>query len=209
VLFAGADGRDQSYYGYVGVRHHFSRYLTEDGFLLHALGIYGKYDYTTAAVVGGKVDGEVAAFSLMGGYQKRLDGLFLRGYAGLDYEDHDLSPNNTSDSNRGGDVGVKFQAEVETDYISTYYAGLIASYGTAKERYWARLRGGYNHDGYIFGPEALLTGNGESDEQRIGVFLTVTKIGPVGLSVSSGYSKLDDNRGGKSIYGTLELSTVF
>jgi hypothetical protein len=209
VLFGGIDGREKSYYSYLGIREHLNGSIASDGILLRAFGLYGEYDYKSTAVAGGKVDADVAAFDAMIGYQKGLDDLFLRGYVGLDYEDHDLSPNNPFDSNRGSDVGVKVQGEIETGDLSRYYAGFIGSYGTAKDRYWARLRGGYNFGGYILGPEGLLTGTDESDEQRIGAFLTLTNPGRVGLSVSTGYSDTNDRRGGSSWYGTLELSTRF
>lgn len=209
VLFGGIDGREKSYYSYLGVREHLNGDIASDGILLRALGAYGEYDYRSAAVAGGKVNADVATFDAMIGYQKGLDDIFLRGYVGFDYEDHDLSPKNPYDSNRGSDVGVKVQGELETGYTSEYYASVIGSYGTAKDRYWARLRGGYNFDGYILGPEALVTGTHESDEQRIGAFMTLTNLGQVGLSVSTGYSDTSDRRGGSSWYGTLELSTRF
>ncbi|MFZ2208769.1 MAG: cellulose biosynthesis protein BcsS [Porticoccaceae bacterium] len=209
VLFGGVDGREKSFYSYLGIIDHLNGDIASDGILLRAFGSYGEYDYRSAAVAGGKVNADVATFDAMIGYQKGVDNLLLRGYAGLDYEDHDLSPNNPYDSNRGSDVGVKVQGEVETGYASEYYANVIGSYGTAKDRYWVRLRGGYNFDGYVVGPEALLTGTHESDEQRIGAFMTLTNFGRVGLSVSTGYSDTSDRRGGSSLYGTLELSTRF
>lgn len=209
VVFGGLDGRDQSYYTYLGVRHHLSGNIESDGLLLRVLGLYGQYDYDSPASASGSIDGDVVAFDAMIGYQMRLDQVFLRGYAGLDFEDHDLSPNNPLDANQGSDFGVKVQGEIETDYRLPYYAGLIASYGTAKERYWARLRGGYNFAGYVVGPEGLLTGNEESDEQRIGAFVLLTNLAPVWLSLSAGYSDIDSNRGGGGVYGTFELSVTF
>ncbi|MFC3674921.1 cellulose biosynthesis protein BcsS [Ferrovibrio xuzhouensis] len=209
VLFTGIDARDKSYYGYVGAIHHLSGNLTDDSFLLRADGLYGQYDYQSSAVAGGKVDGDVRSFDVLGGYQKAFESFFLRGYAGLEFEDHSLSPDNVLDSNRGSDFGVKVMGQFETALTLPYYADLIASYGSAKERYWTRLRGGYNFSGYVVGPEALATGNDESSEQRLGAFLMLTNLGQFGLTMSGGYSDTDENRGGSSAYGTLELSTTF
>lgn len=209
VLFGGIDGREKSSYSYLGIIDHLNGDVASDGILLRAFGTYGEYDYRSAAVAGGKVNADVTTFDAMIGYQKGLEDFFLRGYVGLDYEDHDLSPNNPFDSNRGSDIGVKVQGEIETGYLSPYYASVIGSYGTAKDRYWVRVRGGYNFDGCILGPEGLLTGTHESDEQRIGAFMTLTNLGRLGLSVSTGYSDTSDRRGGSSWYGTLELSTRF
>lgn len=209
IGFGGIDGRQKSYYGYLGLRHHLNADITGDGVLLRLFGLYGEYDYQSAAVPGGDVDADVVSGDAMVGYQWVIDNRFLRAYVGLDYEDHDLSPNNQFDSNRGTDLGVKFQGEFETDYLSQYYAGFIGSYGTAKERYWVRARGGYNFGGYILGPEGLLSGDQEYDEQRVGAFLMLTNPGWAGLSLSTGYSDADDDRGGGSWYGALELTTRF
>jgi hypothetical protein len=209
LLSVGVDGRDRSYYTFLLARHHLAGNFADDGFLIRGLGLLGEYEYNSNAVAGGEVDGDVAAFDAMVGYQKGVGGLFLRGYVGVDYEDHDLSPDNVIDTNRGSDFGLKVLGELESDYVSPHYVGLIGSYGTAKERYWLRLRGGYNFEGYIVGPEGLLTGNEESDERRLGAFLTVTRLGPIGVSVSAGYSDTDDNRGGGSLYGTLEAGITF
>jgi hypothetical protein len=210
VGFAGVDARENTYYGYFGLRHHLSGELTDNGFLLRAVGFLGEYEYDTPAVIGGEVDADITNFDAMIGYQKAFENMFMRGYVGLDYENHDLSPNNIFDSNRGSDFGVKFLGELESSYLLPYYGGLIASYGTAKDRYWVRARGGWNFDGFIFGPEGLLTGDDEFDEHRIGAFLSVISLEKgLGLSISTGYSDSDDNRGGGSVYGTLELSATF
>lgn len=208
IVFGGADGREKSYYGYLGLLHHVNPDIAGEGALVRVFGLYGEYDYKSAVVPRGDVDADMVAGDVMLGYQWTVDKGVLRGFAGLDYEDHDLSPNNRYDSNRGSDLGVKFQGEFETDYLSQYYAGVIGSYGTAKERYWLRARGGYNFGGYIVGPEGVLTGDQEYDEQRIGAFLMLVNPG-WGLSVSTGYSDANDRRGGGSMYGALELSTRF
>ncbi len=211
VAFAGIDGRSQSYYGYVGVIHALNRDLSTDGFLLRALGIYNEYNYSSNAVVGGNVDGRMTAFDVVLGYQRYFQGFVGRAYVGVDYESHDLSPNNPFDYNRGTGVGVKVRGELETFYNSPFYASLLTSYGSAKDRYWARGRIGRSYRGVIFGPEFELTGNPESDEQRIGAFATFRDpaLVPFELSVSGGYSNTDENWGGGSAYGTLEMSVAF
>lgn len=209
VAFAGVDGREQSIYGYVGAVHHYSGDFVGDGVLVRAFGLYGQYNYDSRAVVGGNVEGEFEAFDVMGGYQQALRDVYLRGYVGLDFENHDLSPKNPFDSNRGSDFGVKVQGEAETGFNRPYYGGLIASYGSAKDRYWVRARGGYNFGKGIIGPEAVVTGNHETDQQRFGAFLTLINLGPFWLSVSSGYTHMQNNYGGDGAYGTFELSKTF
>jgi len=209
VVFAGADAREKNYYPYAGLIHHFNGDITGDGVLLRVFGLYSIYSYTTNAVATGDVDAHATAFDVMVGYQKALQDFTLRGFLGLDYEDHHLSPDNPFDANRGSDTGVKVQGEVETNYGSPYYGSLIGSFGSAKDRYWTRLRGGYNFRSFIVGPEGLLTGDQVHDEQRVGAFIMLTDIGPVLVSFSTGYSHTNENRGGGSPYGSIEISTSF
>jgi hypothetical protein len=212
VLFSGVDARERSYYGYAGVIQALNGNIATDGFLVRVFGLYNVYDYTSsAAVVGGTVDGRMTAFDVMLGYQKNFQNFTARLYAGLDYESHSLSPDNPFDSNRGTHLGAKVRGEIETLYNSPFYGSLIASYGSATERYWSRARVGYNFQGVILGPEGVLTGNRLTDEQRIGVFATFRNpsLAPVELSISVGYSNTNEIRGGASAYGTLEISAAF
>ena len=210
VLFGGFDDRSRSYYGYGGVIYAFNGNIAADGFLFRAMGLYNVYDYDSTAVIGGKVDGRMSAFDVLLGYQKNLPSLNLVGriYAGLDYESHDLSPNNPIDSNEGTAYGVHVRGELETPYLSPYHLSLLGSYGSAKRRYWFRGRAGYNFQGIIIGPEGVVTGNPESKEQRAGAFVTFRHpaLVPFELSISGGYSHTEDSRGGGSGYGTIELS---
>jgi hypothetical protein len=209
ILFAGGDVREKAYYPFLGLIHHFSGDILTDGFLVRVFGYHSNYEYSTTAVAGGKVDGKADGLDVMVGYQKVMESYAMRGYFGLDYEDHNLSPDNMVDSNRGADTGAKVQGEFETDFASPNYVSLIASYGTAKDRYWARLRGGHDFSGFVIGPEAILTGDKEFDEQRIGAFVLVRKILPAMLSVSAGYSDSGNARGGSSPYLTFEISRAF
>jgi len=212
VLFGGFDDRSRSYYGYGGIIYAFNRNLAADGFLFRAMGLYNVYDYDSTAVVGGKVDGRMSAFDVLLGYQKNLPSanLVARLFAGLDYESHDLSPSNPFDTNEGTAYGVHVRGELETPYISPYHLSLLASYGSAKRRYWVRGRAGYNFQGIILGPEGVVTGNRETKEQRVGAFVTFRHpaLVPFELSISGGYSHTEDTRGGASGYGTIELSVA-
>ena len=209
VLFAGLDDRERSYYGYAGIVHALNGNIATDGFLFRAMGLYNPYSYKSAVVVGGEVDGKLTAFDVLVGYQKIFPALTARLFVGLDYEGHSLSPDNPLDSNRGQDYGVHVRGELETPYFSQYYGSVLASYGSAKERYWVRGRAGYNFNGIIIGPEGIGTGNRETEEGRVGAFVTFRNVVPFELSLSGGYSNTRSNRGGASAYGAVELSVAF
>ena len=209
VPFVGFDIRERSYYAYAGVVHAFNKNLAKDGFLFRAMGLYNPYSYASAVAVGGNIDGRMSAYDVLIGYQKISQSFVTRIYVGLDFEGHHLSPDNLSDTNRGNAYGVHVRGELETPYYSPYYGSLLASYGSAKDRYWVRGRAGYNFQGVILGPEAMATGNRESHEQRVGGFVTLRSAVPFELSMSAGYSNTNDVRGGASAYGTVELSYAF
>jgi hypothetical protein len=211
VLFGGVDDRTQSLYGYVGAVYALNGNIATDGFLFRTMGLYNPYNYSSAAVVGGNVDGRMTAFDVLIGYQKTFQDVTARLYTGLDFEGHRLSPDNPFDTNRGDAYGVHVRAELETAYASSspFYESLLASYGSAKDRYWARGRVGYNFQGIIVGPEGVLTGNPQTRDDRVGAFVTFRNLAPVELSISAGFSQTNTNRGGGSAYGTLEVSAAF
>jgi hypothetical protein len=70
VLFGGVDDRTQSLYGYVGAVYALNGNIATDGFLFRTMGLYNPYNYSSAAVVGGNVDGRMTAFDVLIGYQK-------------------------------------------------------------------------------------------------------------------------------------------
>lgn len=209
VLFGGFDDRERSYYGYLGVVRAFNGNLAADGFLFRAMGLYNPYSYQSLAVAGGNVDGKMTAFDVLVGYQKIFPAATARFFVGLDYEGHSLSPDNIFDGNRGHGYGVHVRGELETPYFSRYYGSLLASYGSARERYWVRGRAGYNFNGIIVGPEGMGTGNKDSQEGRAGAFVTIRSLVPFEFTLSGGYSNTKANRGGVSAYGTVELSVAF
>jgi hypothetical protein len=209
VVFGGVDSRDRAYYPYVGVIHNYSGDILASGFLVRLVGLDSHYKYDTTAVAGGTVEGHATLIDAMGGYQKVTESYALRGYLGLDYEHHSLSPDNTFDSNRGSHVGGKVQGEFETGFATPNYVGLVASYGSARHRHWARGRAGRDLGGYVVGPEVLFMGDHEYHERRLGAFLAFRNIIPLMFTLSAGSSDSGAERGGVGPYVAVELSKTF
>ncbi|MDO9365687.1 MAG: cellulose biosynthesis protein BcsS [Methylotenera sp.] len=209
VVFGGFDAREKAYYPYVGLIHNFSGNILKDGFLARVVGYDVHYKYDSAVATDGTVDAHATVFEAMVGYQKVTESYALRGYVGLDYEHHRLSPDNTFDSNRGTHVGGKVQGEFETDFAAQNYVGLIATYGSAVDRYWVRARAGRDFGGFVVGPEALVKGDREYNEQRLGAFLILRNVLPALVTVSAGATDSGDRRGGVGPYISMELSTTF
>ena len=209
VLFWGGNAKEKAYYLYGGGVTALSGDISQDGLLFRAVLGFGEYKYSTTAVASGKVNGDIFQAEASLGYQIYSDAFRLSGYLGIDYQDNDLSPNDTTNSTRGDEVGAKFQAEVETVHSAPYYASLMGSYSTANDSYWSRARIGYKFDGFIIGPEGLLMGNNEYDGQRIGAFLGGISLGALNVSISGGYADVDGTQGGSSGYGAIGFSMTF
>lgn len=208
-VLVGVDAREKSAYGYLGLTHHFGKHVLDDGFIARAVAFGGKYKYSSAAVAGGEVKGDYTAVEALFGYQKVLTAVTLRGYVGAEYEGNDLSPENTYDRNRGDHFGAKVRGEIETDFAAPYYGNLIATYSTARDRYWVRGRAGRDFSGYVVGPEILLSGDRQADEQRLGVFLNFRTLLPALLSISAGQAKTERTSAGYTPYVAMELSATF
>ena len=208
-VLVGVDGRENSTYGYVGMTHHFGTNALGDGIIGRAVAYGGDYEYTTNAVVGNRVKADFSAAEVLVGYQKVFTGFTLRGYLGAEYEGHQLSPNNPYDHTRGDSWGAKVRGEFETDFAAPNYANVIATYGSATERYWLRGRVGRDFSGYVVGPEVIATGNRAASEGRVGVFLNFRNLLPSLLSISAGQAKTSPRSAGYTPYFNVEYTYTF
>lgn len=209
IVFGGYDAREKAYYPYAGLIYHASGDILADGFLARVAGYDVHYKYDSAATPDRTVDAHATVLEAMVGYQKVNESYTLRGYAGADFESHGMSPNNHFDRNLGSHLGLKVQGEVETDYASRNYVGVIATYGTAVDRYWVRGRVGRDFGGFVVGPEAVVKGDSQYNEHRVGIFLNLRNITPNMFTISVGASNAGDSRGGNSPYTSMEFSRTF
>ena len=210
-VFAGISGTSHSTFGYLGGVKAINHDLSQNGILLRGLVYYGEYDYDTTAVTQGKVDGKATGAELGIGYQWANPNNRISLYASVDHQDHHLSPNDTKNSVRGGDTGAAVQAEAET-LDTAWYGGFIEKYSTANDSYWVRGRVGYVLGNMALGPEAILAGNKEYDESRLGVFLNTAVSKATTLSFSVGTRKSEGNRSlssQKGTYGGVSVTTNF
>lgn len=226
VLFSGFDAVEDASYSFQGVIYSFNRDISRDGFVLRVYGSHVDYEYQTVAVPGGVVDGDGWQGDVMIGYKVSRGHWWAAGYLGVDYQDHDLTPNDPFNPVNGSEVGFKVAADVATLRHGTpLYFGLSGQYSTAFDSYWARARVGLNHDRFTFGPEAIALGSDSFDAHRLGGFVTfdlnLSPRMPIEVTLSAGYQFLDDNGGGgggnfgtgsgggEGVYGGIVFVTVF
>lgn len=208
VPFTGIDMAPGSTFGYGGILVAPSGDFTKSGFILRAFGGYGAFDYDSAAVPGGKVNGRVALGDVMIGYQTFGEFYRLAGYIGVEHQDISLSPFDPTATVVGGETGFKAVGEFETNQKSKLYLNLMASYSTAFDSFSARVRPGYRFDNVIIGPEGGWQENRSSENQRAGGFVTVNHtINPsMYLSVTGygGYVFVGKDSSGPSIGGSRD-----
>lgn len=220
VLFSGFDAVEDASYAFQGVIYALNRDIGTDGFVLRVYGSHIDYEYDTTAVPNGEVDGDAWQGDVMIGYKVSRGHVWAAGYVGVDYQDHDLTPDDPANPVRGSEVGFKVAADVATlRYGTPFYFGLSGQYSTAFDTYWARARVGINKDHWTLGPEFIAMGSDSFDAQRVGGFLTfdfnISPRMPLEITLSGGYQFLDDDDGtfgsggGEGVYGGIVFVTVF
>ncbi|WP_324538667.1 cellulose biosynthesis protein BcsS [Hyphomicrobium sp.] len=216
VVFSGVDFAKDAFAAHAGAIKAVNGDLGKDGVMLRALGVYVDYEYDTdfgAGPLG--IDGEAGIFDLMIGYQFLRTTHRLGIYAGVEFQGHELSPDDPFNEIDGNEWGFKIAADYETAANSPLYVGLIGSYSTAFDTYWTRARVGAPVGRFVLGVEGLAHGNNGYDAQRLGGFVNI----PLGihygqLSLSSGYQWADEggasgSGGSSGAYGSAGISFSF
>lgn len=217
VSYTGVDFAKDSVYAYTGLVGSFNRDLGKSGLVWQAFGGYGSYSYGNPSVAGGEVDGKLWQFSGLLGYLYARNNGSAAIYLGVDYQNHDLDPDDPSNKVRGNETGFKVAGDLR-HADGRFYGTLEGLYSTAFNSYWTRGRVGFMAGRFAFGPEGALIGNEGFDAQRIGGFLMMSHdyraYRPVELTLSAGYQFLSDEGsastvGGEGVYGGINLSIVF
>lgn len=190
-VFSGVGVTSNSYFGYSGGAWAFGRNVTEAGLRVKALTGYGGYDYdgTLPGFTGPVVfDGSVTLAHFLLGYLWRRGDWTVKAYAGIGFEDHDISPNDPANSVNGNELGFLGQLEVWRNLGEKSWLSADASYGTGFGSYWTQLRLGRRVANRVsVGVEGAALGNDEYDSGRGGGFLRY-HLDKIDLTVSGGVS---------------------
>lgn len=119
--------------------------LDEPGLRLRLLGVYGEYAYDSSLPLAGGVvpvrfAGQLALGDLMLGYLWRSGDWFVKGYAGLAYAEHLITPFDPANPVTGAQWGAKGQLEIWRTLDERHWFTLDASYATAFEDYRVQAR---------------------------------------------------------------------
>ncbi|MGH1379049.1 MAG: cellulose biosynthesis protein BcsS [Alphaproteobacteria bacterium] len=208
AYWAGVDFTDDSTFGYAGVAYALNGTLLEDGWL-GRIGLgYGQYEYNTVAVSGLGVDGDNIRANAMIGYQKYLGTMLVSAFAGIDYNDHDLSPNDPGNDVDGSKAGVMAQVEVRKDFDELTQLNFNVNYSTAYDNYYASTRLERDMGSFKIGPQFSVLGSESFDQKRLGVYVATDRLLPVNLSFKVGQSWAS-RRGDDSPYIGFGISNTF
>ncbi len=221
VLFSGFDTAKDSEYFYQGAIVALNRDIGRDGFQLRAYGSHVDYQYDNG---GTRTDGDGWQGDAMIGYKIGLGRLWAAAFIGIDYQKHQLTPDDLSNPVRGSEVGFKVAADIASlRSEGPIYFSLSGNYSTAFESYWARGRLGANLHRVTIGPEFAAFGNEGFDATRVGGFLTfdlpIAPTLPLEITLSAGHQFVSGNGssgsgssgsgGGEGAYFGISVSSVF
>lgn len=205
MFLAGGDAADGTYYGYTGlVLPAFGRHDGRGFFQRYWLDRYG-YEYDAAA---GRIEanawGAEAALGWGSGSETGWGSVSL----GVRYTNTDLSPDDPQATARGDQVGVKFQVEGEHQLAESWRAGGIASYTSAQNGYWGRVRLLHGPaQGTAFGLELIAAGNDEYNSTAEGLLVRIQpQAARWSLLLRGGYRQQTSFDGA---YGGLEFGYSF
>jgi hypothetical protein len=181
--------------------------LDHDGFALKIAFGGGSYRYTSESLGHIEVDGRQLAGQMLFGWRVVRGRLFLTTFAGFDFQQHRLQPDDPSAGLRGGYVGVRGGFELWYEplpHVMVAAHGFVSNVGPS---YSARLATGRRvFERYYLGPEVEAFAAGNNYRQiRAGAHVTALPLGDWEWSAGIGWAGDSDDR--SSLYGRLGVLT--
>lgn len=179
----------------------------ESGARVRIEGLAGTYSYDEQKT-GARVTGRQEEGSALVGYEAVWRDAALAGYIGVNVRNNTLSLFDPLNPVVGTEVGVKGAAEFYVRPTERTAVSGYASYSSAHNAYYSRLRAGYNLFGRAYvGPEVGFLGDDFFSQYRIGAHLTGLDIGPLQVGLAAGY--LNDRVQKSGFYTTVDVRAGF
>jgi hypothetical protein len=175
--------------------------LDQEGFALKLMWDGGAYRYRSGALGNIEVTGRALSVFVLPGWRFKRAGFEVALFAGLEAQDHMLSPDDPSSRWRGQKLGLRggFDLWYEPTGATMLAADAsISSSGT----YSARAALGWRFpEGFYVGPEAQVFACNDYRQYRLGLHVTSFKTWVSELSGAIGWASSSDHRAGP--YGRL------
>ena len=180
--------------------------LDREGFTLKAMVSGGTYRYLSGALGGAEVIGREVTAQLMPGWRFKGAHTEFKVFAGLDAQDHRLSPDDPSSGLRGQDLGLRAGFDF---WAEPFVNAMLATDGmvsTVARSYSFRIAAGWRIGGFAYiGPEAQAFASDGYSQRRIGLHITALKTGDFEWSAAAGWARDSDER--SSLYLRLGVLT--
>lgn len=196
LLFSGADIWRNGDFAYGGLLWSPGG-LNQEGFTLKALMSGGLYRYNSGALGNVEVTGRELVAQVLPGWRFKFDHLEIKLFAGLDVENHHLTPDDPTSRLRGGAVGLRTALAIWYEPTPATMLSADGSISTIATNYSARLAYGWKaFDRFYVGPEAQTFACDGYQQTRLGIHLTGFKAANAEWSAAAGWSDDSDHRSG-------------
>jgi hypothetical protein len=204
LLFSGADLWGHGTFLYGGALWS-PRGLDHDGFTLKALISGGTYNYISGALGNATVDGRELVAQLLPGWRFKRGATEFKVFAGVDLQDHHLTPNDPGSKLRGDDAGIRTAFEFWTEPTANTMIAIDGSASTIAGSYNIHAATGWRFAGrFYLGPELQAFASDGYRQRRVGAHITAFKINDTEWSAAAGYAADSDDR--SSAYARFSVS---
>lgn len=181
--------------------------LDDQGPLLKLTFGGGLYRYVSGFLGNSEVTGRQWTAAILPGWRFVRDKLFVSVFAGVEFQNHQLSPDDPSAGLRGAYAGVRGGIEVWYEPTPATMVAADASLSSIGPSYSARVAGGWRvFEWFYVGPEAQAFAADDNYRQlRLGVHVTGLRRGDFEWSAGLGIADDSDHR--TSLYGKLGVFT--
>jgi len=175
------------------------------GFTLKLLSGAGVYRYHSGSLGTEVTARQVTAFALPG-WRFTYERLQVTAFAGLDVQEHQLTPDDLASRLRGRLIGVRSGFDLWYEPAPDTMLAADASVSTIGRSFSARLASGWRFfDALYLGPELHALGSDNYRQFRAGIHATGLRTGAIEWAASTGWAGDSDRRG--SLYARFGILT--
>lgn len=198
LLFSGADLWRGGGFGYGGLIWSPGG-LDREGFAAKLLVGAGQYRYRSGAA---EIVGTELLVDAMPGWRFKFRRGEITVMAGLDLQNHRLSPDDLGNRLRGSHAGLRAGVDLWWEPTDATMLSAGGTFATIGDGYWARGAVGWRFFERVYlGPEALALGDTSYWQWRVGLHATALRLG--GFEWSAGAGFVADSAARSGVYGRL------
>ena len=174
--------------------------LDREGLTFKAVIAGGSYRYISGALGNTEVKGRELTTELMAGWHFIRGRTELKIFAGLDLQDHRLSPDDVSASLRGSAAGVRTSFDLWSEPTPQTMIEIDGSLSSIGASYSLHGAAGWRIASLFYvGPEMATFGANDYRQHRFGLHATGFRTGQFEWNAAGGFARDNDDRSGAYI----------